>query len=154
MPCQVRPPKCKQFPCGEQEQEQPVNTAPPTLPELRIHKFSLRTCGQQQSRDTLRTSILWMSHDHPVNCPYQTGHEMMCRSGISVEQWAFSLPRDTQTNWGSDAWGQRLDTNAAVLPDSPALIIAPRLNSKASKSGSSLSIVCAASRISNSILKS
>ena len=70
-----------------QEQEQSVNTAPPPLPEVRLHKFSLRASGQLHSRDALRTAILWMLRDHPVNRPNQSGHEMMCRSGIRVEHF-------------------------------------------------------------------
>ena len=46
MPCRVLPPNCKVFQCGGQEQEQLVNTAPPQLPELRLHKFS---CGPAAS---------------------------------------------------------------------------------------------------------
>ena len=45
------------------------------------------------------------------------------------------------TNGGSDAFGQRLDTNAVVLPDSLTGRIRQRLDSKASKSGSLQSIV-------------
>ena len=69
-------------------------------------------------------------------------------------RWASSL-LDMPTYWGSDAFGQKLDTNAAVLPNCLALIIASarRLDSKASYSGSSPSIVCAAFWISNSILR-
>ena len=67
MPCRVLAPNCKFFQCGGQEQEQLVNTAPPQLPELRLHKLFLRTSGQQQSRDALRAFILWMFQDHLVN---------------------------------------------------------------------------------------
>ena len=51
----------------EQEQELLVNTAPPQLPKLCLHKFSLQTRGQQQGRDDV----------HLVNGPNQTGCEMM-----------------------------------------------------------------------------
>ena len=67
--------------------EQLVNTAPPHMPELHLHKFSLLTSGQQQSRTALRTSILWMFQDHQVNSLNQNGDEMMCRSGILVEHY-------------------------------------------------------------------
>ena len=60
---------------------------------------------------------------------------------------------DTPIDRGSDEFGLRLDTNAGVLPESLARIISPRLDSKASKSGSSQSIVCAVFRISNSMSK-
>ena len=65
--------------------------------------------------------------DHYVNILNKTGNDMMCSSGILIT----SMPID----WGSDVFGQRLDTNAAVLPNSPNWIIAQRLDSKASKSG-------------------
>ena len=111
----------KQIACSGQEQEQSVNTAHPLLPKLRLHKFSIRASSQQQSRDALQTSILWIFHDPPVNSLNQTGNEMMCYSGIPVER---HLCR----------------------------IIARRLDSKASSSGSLLSIMYAAFWISNSIL--
>ena len=64
-----------------------VNTAPPQLPELPLHKFSLRTSGQQQSRDAaLGAFILWMFQDHLVNYPNQTGYEIVCSSGILAER--------------------------------------------------------------------
>ena len=93
------------------EQEQLVNAAPPPLPELRLRllTFSLWGTGQIQSGDNLRTAILWMFCDHPVNRQNQAGNEMMCSSGIRVEHFR-----------GSDAFGKRLDTNAAVVPYSLA----------------------------------
>ena len=118
---QLWQPNSKNIPCSGQEQEQLVNTARPLLPKLRLHKFSLWASSQQQSRDALQTSILWIFHDPPVNSLNQTGNEMMCYSGIPVER---HLCR----------------------------IIARRLDSKASSSGSLLSIMYAAFWISNSIL--
>ena len=49
----VRPPNCKTFPCGGQQQEQLVNLAPPHCPqlhELRLHKFPLLISDKQQNR--------------------------------------------------------------------------------------------------------
>ena len=74
--CPILPPNCKKIPCCGQEQPTPQ------LTELHPHKFSLRTSGQQHSRDVLRFSILWMFQDHPVNRLNQTGDDMMCCSGI------------------------------------------------------------------------
>ena len=64
---------------------------------------------------------------------------------MSVDTALFWL--DTPTNRDSDAFGQKLDTTAAFLPSSLARInaSAQKLDSKASKSGSSPSngMVCA-----------
>ena len=59
---------------------------------------------------------------------------------------------DTPIDSESDALGQRLDTCAAALPNSLSPNIRQRLDLKAFKSGSSLSILCAALRILNSKL--
>ena len=125
------------------ETGQLVNTAPLRLQLLakRLHKFSLRTSGQQRSSNALQTSILWMFpiQDHLVNCSNLTSNEMVCHN--------------TPADWGSDAFGQRLDSNAAILPNSLTRINATRLDSKASNSGSSKSNACAVWWISNLILK-
>ena len=57
------------------------------------------------------------------------------------------------TKWGSDAFGQKMETNAAVLPNFLAQIFAWRLDPKASESGSLPYIVCEVFWISSSILK-
>ena len=75
--------KTFQVPCDGLEQEQ-INTAPPLLPKLCLHMFFLLIIGQQQSKDVLQTSILWMFQDHQVKCLNQTGYEMMCHLGILV----------------------------------------------------------------------
>ena len=79
--------KFKTCPIGGHEEEQLVNTAPPPLPELHPHRFSLRASGHLQSRDTLltATAILWIFCGHQVNRLNQPGNEMMCSSGIRVE---------------------------------------------------------------------
>ena len=59
------------------------------LPELRLHKFSLRTSCQLKSRFALRTSILRMFRDLLVNPPNPT--EMMCLKGICVEHCLCSI---------------------------------------------------------------
>ena len=55
-----------------------------------------------------------------------------------MQQWdsrcAFSL-LDTPTNGESDAFGQRLNTNAAVLPNYLTRSCRRKLDSKASKCG-------------------
>ena len=66
-----------------------VNTAPPPLPELRLHKFSLRARDQKQSKYALRSSILRMICDLPVNRPNRADYEMLFRSGIRVERCLF-----------------------------------------------------------------
>ena len=138
---QLWQPNSKNIPCSGQEQEQLVNTARPLLPKLRLHKFSLRASSQQQSRNALQTSILWIFHDPPVNSLNQTGNEMMCCSGIrftdQLRVWCF--------------WA-KIGHWCSVLPNSLARIIARRLDSKASNSGSSLSIVCAAFWISKTLM--
>ena len=51
---------------------------------------------------------------------------------MAMRSW---IHQQIEAIWGSNALGQTLDTNAAFLPDSLPLIIAGRLDSKASKSG-------------------
>ena len=124
-----------------------MNTSPPPLPELRLHKVSLWASDQQQSGDALRTSILRMFHNHPASRLNQIGHEMMCRSGVVVERHLCTIRRPIEglPRLGKD-W-------KLILQPSHARIIARRLDLKASKSGSLLSTVCAVSWISNSIVK-
>ena len=52
-PCLIWQPKCKTFPRGGQEQEleQLVNSAPPQLAKLCLHKFPLQASNKQQSRN-------------------------------------------------------------------------------------------------------
>ena len=52
-----------------------VNTAL-LPPKLILSKFLLAIC-QQQSKDALQTSILWIFRDHPVNCPNQAGYKII-----------------------------------------------------------------------------
>ena len=143
IPCLVQPPnsKLETFPCYGQEQEhwQMVIIAPPPLPELYRLKFSLLANGQLQSRYAFRTSILGMFRDHQVNPPNPT--EMMCHRGFRVEHCLGSIHRSIEglMRLGKD-W---------TLMLKPYLILSRsirrrlyHLDLKASKSGSSPSIVC------------
>ena len=150
--CWGLPSNCKTFPCGGQEQEQLVNTAPPQLPRLCLHKFSLLACGQQQSRDALWTSILWMLHDHPMNCLDQTGHGMMCHSGIYIKLSIFFA----KFAWYADLFEDlmRSGRDWTTMLQSYLILLLKVLDSKASKSGSLPSIVRAVCWISNSLCQS
>ena len=87
-----------------------------------------------------------------MNCLNQTGDEKMCCRGNLVERDLL----DTGIILPSIESLSRLGKDLMLMLQSYlilTLIIAPRLDSKASKSGSSPFIVCAVLRISNSILK-
>ena len=92
-----------------------------------------------------------MFRDLPVNPPDPT--EMMCSRGISVKHClclpVIRLSIEGLMRMGKD-WTLMLQPYLILSPNIGQL---ERLDLKASKSESLLSIVCAALRISNSILK-
>ena len=106
---------CKAF--YSMEKEHLVIIAPPPPPELRLHKSSLRTSGQQKKRYALRTSILRMFLDHQVKPPNLT--EMMCHRGIRIENCLCSICRSIEglMHLGKD-WALML---------LPCLILSPKV---------------------------
>ena len=86
MPCRGWPQNWRKFPCGRQEQEKLVYTAPPPLPEFKVSPADHRPAARRCDLDVLQASILWAFQDRLMHCPNQTDDEIMLHSGILVER--------------------------------------------------------------------
>ena len=134
----------KIFPYGGQEQELLVSSAPLQLPKQPLHK-------PEVAQNSLYISFLcWPVAKSKVEMPFKLLFckffkiiwwivrirlAMTCYAAQGISLSSIFAP-------GSGLFGQKSDTNAAILPHSLAWIIAQRLDSKASKSGLLQSIVC------------
>ena len=87
--CLVQPLNNEKLPCAGQGQELWVNIAVPPLPELWLHKFHLCAIPghQNQRKDPLERSTLWIFSDPLVICPNQTALEMMLSIEILMEHF-------------------------------------------------------------------
>ena len=94
------------------------------LPELCLHKFSLLARGRAAPL-CQQQSIYGPSNFHSEDVSWSSGKSSEWdRLWDDVQQWDchwVSIPLFDQLNyWGSDEFGKRLDSNAAVLPNSLA----------------------------------